>query len=113
MIEIRSRRAAVRGAGARAKVSYARLLLTAEPADLRDPQSALRIAVETAESSDSPNSEVLRTVALAYHSTGDVRRAVEYQRRALEVLPEGLPEERATLEAELEQYLSELSGDGA
>jgi tetratricopeptide (TPR) repeat protein len=113
LIELRAGQAADAGASSSVKVAYAKLLLTCEPADLRDPQTALRVALDAAERSDSPGAEVLHTVALAYHSTGDLRRAVDYQQRAIEAMPDGRSEERATMEAELERYLSQLSGDGS
>jgi len=78
-------------AGPRAKNRYAWPLLTWEPADLRDPQTALEFAVEANELSGFADPRYLDTLALAYHLTGDATRAIDTQRKAISLLPEGDP----------------------
>jgi tetratricopeptide (TPR) repeat protein len=110
LIEIRERLAATPDASTSAKMAYARLLLECEPTDLRDPRTALRVAREAVEVSESPPAALLGTLALAHHRNGDARQAVEYQRRAIEALPAGRAETRRSFEAQLERYESQLAG---
>lgn len=66
---------------------YVSPLLTCEPADMRDPVTALkyaRLAVELTRGND-PN--ILKTLALAYHLTGDQAQAAETAQKALALLP--------------------------
>ncbi len=91
-------------------MAYAKLLLNCKPVDLRDPQTALRVTIEAQTLVDSPNAELLSTLALAHHQSGDARQAVEYQRRAIEALPAWRAESRRTFEAQLERYESQLAG---
>jgi len=78
-------------AGPKAKNRYAWPLLTWEPADLRDPETALEFALEANELSGFKKPMYLDTLALAYYRTGDATMAVDTQRKALSVLPDGDP----------------------
>jgi len=60
------------------------------PADLRDPQEALRVALAVNEDTGREDSDLLTTLALAYHQTGQQDQAVATQRAALEKIPENL-----------------------
>jgi len=91
-------------ADARAKSSYARDLLTCEPAELRDPEEALRFALEAAAASEHQDSGVLATLALAYSMTARPDDAVETQRQALGLLPEDQSPLRAELKEDLARY---------
>jgi non-specific serine/threonine protein kinase/serine/threonine-protein kinase len=66
---------------------YAWPLLTCEPADLRDPAAALRYAKLAAERTLENDPNILKTLARAYHLTGDHARAAETARKALSLLP--------------------------
>jgi tetratricopeptide (TPR) repeat protein len=66
---------------------YAWLLLTCEPAEVRDPTTALRQAQRAVQLSNSQMFEALNTLALAYYVTGDRDRAMETARRVLASLP--------------------------
>src|SRR5262249_17809899 len=66
--------------------SYARALLTAEPSDLRDPAAALPHAMRAVEMTKGNAPNILGTLALAYHLTGDHPRAIETEQKALGLL---------------------------
>ena len=82
----------------------ARLLLTCEPADLRDPEAALAMAMRANAMTDYEQRDYLDTLALAYHLTGEETKAAETQRQAVELLPPGDSIDRRQLEARLAQY---------
>ncbi|MEE9297146.1 MAG: serine/threonine-protein kinase [Phycisphaerae bacterium] len=83
------------------------LLLTADPADLRDPEAALRLAQQAVDKSRSRIPYYLDTLALAYQMTRDVDSAVEAQRKALSSLPPGESPVRNEFEGRFIQYLRE------
>ena len=89
LLAARKRAAEGPQADANAKKGYAWELLTCEPADLRDPGSALRFALEASELSNFEDPGILDTLALAYHLTGDTAKAIENQKQAIALLPEG------------------------
>jgi non-specific serine/threonine protein kinase/serine/threonine-protein kinase len=66
--------------------SYAWALLTAEPSDLRDPAAALPHARRAVEMTKENAPNILGTLALAYHLTGDHPRAIETEQKALALL---------------------------
>jgi hypothetical protein len=66
---------------------YAETFLTCEPADLREPATALRYAKEAAAKSGGADSENLDILAEAYFQNRDPARAVETERKALSLLP--------------------------
>jgi non-specific serine/threonine protein kinase/serine/threonine-protein kinase len=66
---------------------YAWSLLTAHPADLRDPAAALAHAGRAAQLTDWKDPGILSTLAHAYRSTGDFAAAAYAARRGLALLP--------------------------
>jgi len=74
--------------------SYASALLTAEPSDLRDPAAALPHAGRAVEMTKGKAPNVLGTLALAYHLTGDHERAVETVQKAIALLKADSPARR-------------------
>jgi len=97
-------------ADAAALHAYAWELLHCEPADLRDAQAALPVARRAVELDGGQDAGLLETLALAYRANGDLRQAVDAQRRALAQARAGGPYDRKELEAQLAEYLFE-SGD--
>jgi serine/threonine protein kinase/tetratricopeptide (TPR) repeat protein len=65
------------------------LLLNREPAESRDPETALQMALEVAEKEGYKDPEWVATLAFAYNRTGDTEKAIEMQKKALSLLPEG------------------------
>ncbi|MCB9853073.1 MAG: tetratricopeptide repeat protein [Phycisphaerales bacterium] len=68
-------------------IACARLLLNAEPEDLRDPSAALDLANRACEIADNPDAESLAVLALAQYRSNDVQAAIETQERAIRALP--------------------------
>jgi non-specific serine/threonine protein kinase/serine/threonine-protein kinase len=66
---------------------YASSLLTAYPADLRDPAAALAHARRAADLTNWQDPQILNTLALAYRLTGDSAAAAETAKRGLALLP--------------------------
>jgi non-specific serine/threonine protein kinase/serine/threonine-protein kinase len=60
---------------------YAQILLTCQPADLRDPAVALRSAKQAVLNSSGRDPKSLQVLAQAYLQNGDTTRAAETQRR--------------------------------
>jgi tetratricopeptide (TPR) repeat protein len=73
---------------------YARALLTAEPAELRDPAAALPHARRAVEMTRGTIPALLDTLALAYHLTGDHARAVTTAEQGLALLKPDAPARR-------------------
>ena len=96
-------------AGASELNSYAWLLLTCKPVDLRDPEAALLAAKRAVAASDGTDAEILDTLALTYFMTGDMVKALEVQEKAVSMLPSGKSSLRAELEANLAKYRAALS----
>jgi len=92
---------------------YAWYLLTTPARELRDPGIALEVALEANEMDRHTEPWHLDTLALAYHDTGDSRRAVEIQRGALLLVPEDDAEMRAELEQRLAEFEEALKRDSA
>jgi serine/threonine protein kinase/Tfp pilus assembly protein PilF len=88
------------------KNAFAWEALTCEPAELQDPQSALVFALQAAELGNRQDADVLDTLALAHHRTGNHARAVEVQMEALELVGEGDAGRREAFEQALENYRS-------
>ena len=78
-------------------------LLTWEDA-LRDPLTALPLALDANAMTDYRDPTYLDTLSLAYHLTGDTARAIENQRRAIALLPPGESELRTALERALDDF---------
>ena len=85
--------------------------MTCEPADLRDPDGALVFALEAVELGEWKDPDVIDTLALAYHRTGDTERAIEVEIRALELIPEDDTARREPFEATIAEYRASLSGE--
>ena len=88
---------------------YAWLLLTCEPEDLRAPAEALAVSLKSNVLTDYQNPDYVDTLALAYFLTGDVEKAIDYGRQAVEMLPEG-NEGRAEFTARLAEYEQAANG---
>lgn len=86
---------------------YAVALLTCEPADLRNPAGALRIARRAAEVTRTADPAILDTLALAYYQSGDAPRAVEAEQKALSLLKPSEPE--GSLSATWKEYEANLA----
>jgi non-specific serine/threonine protein kinase/serine/threonine-protein kinase len=104
LLEASRKAATAPGAGQNVKNSLAWELLTCQPADLRDPETALRFALEACEATGFQNAAFLDTLALAYHLTGDTAKAVETQERALSLIPEDDARSRAEFEKRRSEY---------
>ena len=89
------------------KNALAWLLLTREPADLRDPPIALKLALEINETTNHKDSDYLETLALAYHLTGETAIAIDTQKKALPLLPEE-HRDRSEAERRLAEYEAAL-----
>ena len=105
--EARRRRADRPGASASDKNELAWNLLTCEPADLRDPEPALRVARDACAMTDDANHAYLDTLALAQHLTGDTPAAIETEKKALSLLPPDAPG-RGDYEAALAKFEAAL-----
>ncbi len=85
------------------KNDFAWFLLTCEPTDLRDPDTALPLAHDACAMTDNANPAFLDTLALAQHLTGDTPGAIETQQKALLLLPQDAGG-RSGYEAALARY---------
>jgi tetratricopeptide (TPR) repeat protein len=90
------------------KDDCARLLLTCEPTDFRDPNAALKFALEANEQTNYSNAAFLATLALAYYLTGQTALAVDTQRDAIAAL-----HRNALRHAEFETRLAEYETVGS
>ena len=79
-------------------------MLTCEPADLQDPEEALKFAVKANELTRFGNTSYLDTLALAYHRTGHNAEAIHMQKKAIALLPEGESSARAEFEEQLGEF---------
>jgi tetratricopeptide (TPR) repeat protein len=82
---------------------YAWQLLTVVPPDLRDPRTALTWAGKGVEMTRGENPDMLDTLALAHHLSGDREAAIATGQRALDLLPPGAPRRR-DFEASLARF---------
>jgi len=109
-IEIALRAAEAPGASADQKNTCAWSLVTCEPADLRDPETALRLAREASTMTNHASPPVLDTLALAQHLTGDTRAALETEEKALSLLPADDPA-RGAYEAAIARFEAAMAGE--
>ena len=86
LIQLRRHQAQQRDATATVLNEYAWLLLTCEPAELRDPKTALSVAEEAARLSGRHEPAILDTLAVAQKMNGDLDAAIETQKEALKLL---------------------------
>ena len=91
------------------KNAFAWEALTCEPEDLQDPDAALVFALEAVELGQWKDPDVLDTLALAYHRTGNTARAIEVESRALDLIPEDETARRGPFEATLAKYREALA----
>ena len=92
--------------------NYAWILLTCEPADLRDPEAALEAATRANELTNYQSDSFLDTLAMAYFKNGFVDKAIETQRTAVEMLWGG-QFDRAEMEERLQEYKAALAADSS
>jgi tetratricopeptide (TPR) repeat protein len=83
------------------------LLATAEPENLRDPQTAMVMAKQAVELSEAKDPAIIDTLAMAHFSAGDINRAIEMAEQALALIPSP-PPERVALHTEIQQHLAEF-----
>ncbi len=88
----------------RAKNSYARRLLMADPPDLRDPAAAVAVAEAMSDQTGHGEAFVHGTLALAYHLAGRREDAVETQRKGLALMAEEDRDNRSREESVLLIY---------
>jgi len=88
------------------KNAFAWEALTCEPADLQDPEAAVVFALAAVELGGWQDPDLMDTLALAYHRTGDNVRAVEVEEKALELIDEEDTARREPFEAALAKYRS-------
>ena len=87
------------------------MLLTCDPADLRDPETALPLVLEANEMTEHKNPMYLDTLSLAYHLTGDTAKAIEIQKEAYALLPPGESSLRTALEGVLADFESAMKSE--
>ena len=110
-MQIRRRLASREGAGSHYKNSYASALTNAQ-SELQNPPEAVKFALQANEQSGHGNRNYLATLAEAYFKDGQVDKAIETQRRALELVAEDDRGARTRLESRLGEFY-EASGDPA
>ena len=108
--DLQLRRAEKQGATANDKNQSAWTLLTCEPSDLRDPETALRLAIEACAMTNNANHAFLDTLALAQHLTDDTPAAIETEKKALSLLPASAPG-RSDYEAALAKFEAALKNE--
>ncbi len=113
LIELRRRAAQEQDANANTLNKYAWLLLNCEPAQLRDPFTALETAKSSVELSGRQVTNLLETLALAQKMTGDLPAAIETQKEALRLILPGNFLDRMPLEKTLAEYYQEAGNVGA
>ncbi len=70
----------------------------------------MKLALEVAEKTGYENPGRLDTLSLAYHLTGDTAKAIENQKKALALLPEGESGLRTGMEEALAKFEAVLKG---
>jgi len=97
--------------------NYAWLAVTVDPAEMRNPSSALPYAIKAVELSKSQEPLCLHVLSQAYSELGDYQRAVEVEEKALALFPpveagRPAPRNRGVVESSLEEYRKELAKRG-
>jgi serine/threonine protein kinase/tetratricopeptide (TPR) repeat protein len=108
-LELRHRYATVANAKLSDQLAYILLLLSIEPADLRDPLEALEEAEVANERTAGKDPEVLEVLARAYAANDDLEYALEALQKAL-ALTDNPPKFRARIERRLAEYQELLDG---
>jgi predicted Zn-dependent protease len=88
------------------RIDYANLLLTAEAAELRDPDRALALALRAVDETDRKDAEALAVLARAYEQTGNRGRAVATAEEAFALAAEG-----SEVRSQLEEILAGQASD--
>ncbi len=78
------------------------VLATSPDEKLRDGKRALELAKQACELTDYKEAHILSTLAAAYAEIGDMEKAIEWSRKAVEL---GEGEEKEALQKELDTYL--------
>ena len=104
LIVLRQQAAEKPQADAKTLNAYAWLLLTCEPADLRDPTAALPVAEKAVAMAGRKDASILDGLALAYHLTGNNELALRTQEEAVALAPLSSTRLRRELEARLIKY---------
>lgn len=110
LIDLRRRAAEAPDADARTLNEYASLLLTCEPAELRDVVTALGVAEAAVKASTRQDWRLLDTLALAQKMNGDLAGAIETQKEAIARQMPGDFLRKMSLEQKLAAYYKE-AGD--
>jgi tetratricopeptide (TPR) repeat protein len=88
-------------------VDYAKTLLYAEPASLRDPSAALVYCEKAAKMSQNKDPQVLQTLAYNYYLLGKYNQAVQLAQEALSLIPnEEASYLRQQVQTDLKKYLA-------
>jgi len=86
---------------------YASTFTTCEPADLRDPATALRFARRAVELTKGADAGALDTLAQVHFAMGDAPRAIEAAEKALSLLPAIKPgDAESEMRKEIEGHLA-------
>jgi tetratricopeptide (TPR) repeat protein len=97
--------------------NYAWLAVNADPDDLQDPKGALPYALKAVQMSGSSDEFSLHVLAQAYAGTGDYRRAVETEEKALALFPalppgQPKPDRQRTMERAVARFREQLKKAG-
>jgi tetratricopeptide (TPR) repeat protein len=97
--------------------NYAWLAVNADPDDLQDPKGALPYALKAVQMSGSSDEFSLHVLAQAYAGTGDYRRAVETEEKALALFPalppgQPKPDRQRTMERAMARFREQLKKAG-
>jgi len=90
--------------------SYAWILLTCEPAELQNPKEALLYAQKASRLTQGRSPDILDTMALAYHRTSQLDKAIKVQRDAVIFSHIYSSVDMAQLEMRFIQYLQDKLG---
>ncbi|MEM7582024.1 MAG: serine/threonine-protein kinase [Acidobacteriota bacterium] len=106
-LEDRRRAALAPGAKARDKNAYAWQLLVIEPADLRDAEAALAVALDANAQSGNADPLILDTLAHAYWQNGQIQQALATAKRALAAADRQPPAIRQAIARTVEDLAAE------
>ncbi len=109
--EIQLRRAADASADSAALNECAMLLLTCEPADLRDIKAAVGCAERAEAQTKSQSPEVLDTLAQAYFADGQAQRAADTEKEALALFDPRPSSRRTRFEERLAEYVAAAANE--
>ena len=93
------------------KADIAWILAACPDSNFRDSKKALRLSLESLDSSSEDEHSNLRAVAAAYAGMGDFKNAIIYQNRAIQAIKTFVPEHKLSKiyhDNELSKYLEQL-----